>query len=77
MNTDYTIELPFLQYDKSALVSYMKEKSVWVSEGYANRYFRPKENIPRMFLDKFYGFQYDEVETDDEGTDVDETKVQR
>ena len=39
--------------------------------------FRPKENIPRMFLDKFYGFQYDEVETDDEETDVDETKVQR
>ena len=50
MNTDYTIELTFLQYDKSALVSYMKEKSVWVSEGYANRYFRPKENI-KLFSD--------------------------
>jgi hypothetical protein len=37
--------------------------------------FRPKENIPRMFLDEFYGLQYDEDETDDE--DVDETKVQR
>ena len=39
--------------------------------------FRPKENIPRMFLDEFYGLQYDEDETDDEEMDVDDTKVQR
>ena len=43
--------------------------------------FRPKEHIPKMFLDEFYGVQYDchnDVdETNDEETDVDETKVQR
>ena len=43
--SDYVIEMPFLKYDKPALVNYMKSKGVWVSEGYANKYFRPKENI--------------------------------
>lgn len=32
--------------------------------------YGPEEIIPRMFLDEFYGLQYDEDETD-----VDETKV--
>lgn len=43
--SDYVIEMPFLKYDKMALIDYMKSKGTWVSEGYANKYFRPKENI--------------------------------
>jgi hypothetical protein len=43
--SDYIIEMPFLKYDKMALIDYMKSKGTWVSEGYANKYFRPKENI--------------------------------
>jgi hypothetical protein len=43
--TDYVIELPFLKYDKQALIDYMKGKGPWVSEGYANKYLRPKDSI--------------------------------
>jgi hypothetical protein len=41
----YIIELPFLRYDKQELVSFMKKSSPtqWASEGYANKYYRPKD----------------------------------
>ena len=49
--SDYVIEMPFLKYDQQALIDYMKaSREPWVSEGYANRYLRPRQNID-LFAD--------------------------
>jgi hypothetical protein len=48
MIDDFILELPFLKYDKNLLIDYMKEKSVWINEGYINDYFRPKEYNPLL-----------------------------
>jgi hypothetical protein len=46
-NSLYILELPFLKYDKDALIDYMKKapKGKWQSEGYVTPYLRPKEEI--------------------------------
>ena len=46
MNKDqFIIELPFINFDKSALLSYMVLDNNWINEGYQNLYLRPKNNM--------------------------------